>query len=96
VDNLRRFASDDEDDTLLFDKMQEYVLEHYPNPQRIGCLDRATPALLLLHPARWTFPIRSTFTFSDAQNAPAISSNFVANEKRTYSKLLSAMVDHSF
>jgi hypothetical protein len=42
VKNHHNFASDDEDDTLLFDKMQEYVLEHYPNPQRIGCLDHAT------------------------------------------------------
>jgi len=41
VSNIQHFASDDENDTLLFDEMQEYVLEHYPNPQRIGCLDHA-------------------------------------------------------
>jgi hypothetical protein len=52
VDNLRRFASDDEDDTLLFDKMQEYVLEHYPNPQRIGCLDRATLSAFVASPGK--------------------------------------------
>ena len=36
------FERDDENDTLLFDKLEEYVLEHYPNPQRIGCLDHDT------------------------------------------------------
>lgn len=33
------FERDDTNDTLLFDKLEEYVLEHYPNPQRIGCFD---------------------------------------------------------
>jgi hypothetical protein len=42
VDDLQSFAGDDEDDTLLFDKMQEHVLEHYPNPKRLGCFDSAT------------------------------------------------------
>lgn len=36
------FSNNDENDTLLFDTLQDYVLEHYPNPQRIGCLDRQT------------------------------------------------------
>lgn len=35
-------SNNDENDTLLFDTLQDYVLEHYPNPQRIGCLDRQT------------------------------------------------------
>jgi hypothetical protein len=33
---------DDENDTLLFERLQEHVLEDYPNPDRVGCLDRAT------------------------------------------------------
>ncbi len=33
---------DDENDTFLFESLQEYVLKHYPNPERIGCLDTAT------------------------------------------------------
>ena len=39
----RPFANDDENDTLLFEKLQEYILAHYPNPERIGCPD---PAIL--------------------------------------------------
>ena len=39
---LRNFVRDDENDTLLFEKLQEHVLEHYPNPDRVGCLDRST------------------------------------------------------
>jgi hypothetical protein len=33
---------DDDNDTLLFDQLQEYVLTHYPNPDRVGCLDAQT------------------------------------------------------
>jgi hypothetical protein len=39
VNELHRAARDDEDDTRLFDTLQEYVLAHYPNPHRVGCLD---------------------------------------------------------
>ena len=39
VSRFGNFEHDDKNDTLLFDKLEEYVLEHYPNPQRIGCLD---------------------------------------------------------
>ncbi len=42
MNRLQNFARDDENDTRLFDKLEEYVLEHYPNPQRIGCLDHDT------------------------------------------------------
>ena len=42
VNRLRSFERDDENDTRMFDKLEEYVLEHYPNPQRIGCLDHNT------------------------------------------------------
>lgn len=42
MSNIRQFISEeDEDDGLLFDKMQEHVLENYPNPDRIGCFDHA-------------------------------------------------------
>lgn len=52
MDDLQRFASDDEDDTLLFDKMQEHVLEHCPNPERIGCLDNATLSAFVEAPGK--------------------------------------------
>ena len=40
MNERQSFSNNDDSDTLLFDKLQDYVLEHYPNPQRIGCLDR--------------------------------------------------------
>jgi hypothetical protein len=42
VSRVNSFERDDENDTRLFEKLEEYVLEHYPNPQRIGCLDHDT------------------------------------------------------
>lgn len=42
MDKYRTFFQDDEDDTLLFEKLQEHVLEKYPNPERIGCFDHST------------------------------------------------------
>ena len=49
---LQTFESDDEDDTLLFARIQEHVLEHYPNPQRIGCLDHATLSAFVAAPGK--------------------------------------------
>ena len=42
MDEHRSFLKDDEDDTLLFDKLREHALEAHPNPERVGCLDPAT------------------------------------------------------
>jgi hypothetical protein len=42
VDERQSFFEDDDDDTLLFEKLQEQVLEKYPNPERIGCIDHST------------------------------------------------------
>jgi hypothetical protein len=42
VDERQSFFEDDDDDTLLFEKLQEHVLEKYPNPERIGCIDHST------------------------------------------------------
>jgi len=42
VSKLPIFARDDENDTHLFDRWQEIVMEHCPNPDRIGCFDRET------------------------------------------------------
>jgi hypothetical protein len=42
VDERQSFLQDDDDDTLLFEKLQEHVLEKYPNPERIGCIDQTT------------------------------------------------------
>ena len=42
MDGRRSFLQDDDDDSLLFEKLQEHVLERYPNPERKGCIDHAT------------------------------------------------------
>ena len=42
MDEHQSFFQDDDDDTLLFAKLQEHVLEKYPNPERIGCIDHST------------------------------------------------------
>ena len=52
VDKYRSFFQDDEDDTLLFEKLQEHVLERYPNPERKGCLDHSTLEKWVCSPER--------------------------------------------
>lgn len=46
------FIHDDDDDTILFERMREYVIENYPNPERIGCLDRETLAVFVETPGK--------------------------------------------
>jgi hypothetical protein len=42
VNERHSFFEDDDDDTLLFERIQEHVLEQHPNPERVGCIDHAT------------------------------------------------------
>ena len=42
---------DNEDDSLLFEKLQEHVLAHYPNPERKGCPDPAVLRNLIDNPS---------------------------------------------
>jgi hypothetical protein len=42
---------DNEDDSLLFEKLQEQVLAHYPNPERKGCPDPAVLRNLIDNPS---------------------------------------------
>lgn len=51
VAELRKIGIDDENDTVLFQKLQEHVLEHYPNPERIDCLDQETLEAFVENPA---------------------------------------------
>jgi hypothetical protein len=37
VNSEQNFARDDENDTLLFERWEAYVIEKYPNPERTGC-----------------------------------------------------------
>lgn len=40
----------EDQDTSLFKSLEQFVLDNYPNPQRIGCLPRAQLEALLDHP----------------------------------------------
>ena len=42
MDERQPLSQDDQDDTLLFEKLQEHVLDKYPNPDRIDCIDHST------------------------------------------------------
>lgn len=42
MNSFRSFQEDDDDDTHLFAKAEEYVLKNHPNPDRIGCPGPAT------------------------------------------------------
>ena len=42
---------DNEDDSLLFEKLQEHVLAHYPNPERKGCPDPSVLKNLIENPS---------------------------------------------
>lgn len=52
MEERRPHSQDDQNDTFLFEKLQEHVLENYPNPNRIGCLDQATLETWVFHPER--------------------------------------------
>lgn len=39
---LQKNVVDDDNDTLLFKRLEEHVLENFPNPDRIGCFDHDT------------------------------------------------------
>lgn len=42
MNDYPKFAEDDENDTLLFNRWEEHVLNNCPNPERIGCPDYET------------------------------------------------------
>ena len=52
MDERQSFLQDDDDDTLLFEKLQEHVLEKYPNPERIGCIDHSTLKMWVYSPQK--------------------------------------------
>ncbi|WP_263357696.1 hypothetical protein [Acidicapsa ligni] len=37
MNQLPGFREDDENNTLTFERWEAYVVEHYPNPERLGC-----------------------------------------------------------
>jgi hypothetical protein len=42
VDERQSFLQDEDDDRVLFEKLQEHVLEKYLNPDRVGCISHGT------------------------------------------------------
>ena len=50
MDERQPHSQDDPNDAFLFEKLQEHVLENYPNPDRIGCFDHATLETWVFHP----------------------------------------------
>jgi len=55
VAEIHSLPLDDDNDTLLFEKLQEYILAHYPNPGRKGCPDPAVLKSLIETPGEVTF-----------------------------------------
>ncbi len=61
---------DDDNDTLLFEQLQQYVLAHYPNPDRVDCLDSGTLAALVYAPEALELEDLGFFISSGARSAP--------------------------
>jgi hypothetical protein len=53
---LEHIRGSEDPDTALFRQMEQYVLEHYPNPNRTSCLDSQTLKLLVYEPLSLEFP----------------------------------------
>jgi hypothetical protein len=47
---LEHIRGSDDPDAALFRQMEQYVLDHYPNPNRTGCLDSQTLKWLVYEP----------------------------------------------
>jgi hypothetical protein len=54
VDKFQEFVEDDEDDTLLFERLQQNALENCPNPGRIGCPPHHVLAGFVATPRKFT------------------------------------------
>lgn len=52
MDERQSFLRDEDDDQVLFEKLQEHVLEKYPNPGRVGCIDHETLKVWVYSPEK--------------------------------------------
>jgi hypothetical protein len=52
---LEHIRGSEDPDAALFRQMEQYVLDHYPNPNRTGCLDSQTLKLLVYEPLSLEF-----------------------------------------
>jgi hypothetical protein len=52
VNSFHKLAKDDDNDTLLFERLQQNAIDHYPNPERRGCPSRETLALFVERPSQ--------------------------------------------
>jgi hypothetical protein len=53
--SLQYIRGSEDPDAALFRQMEQYVLEHYPNPTRTGCPDSQTLKLLVYEPLTLEF-----------------------------------------
>jgi hypothetical protein len=53
--SLQRIRGSEDPDSALFRQMEQYVLDHYPNPTRTGCPDSQTLKLLVYEPLTLEF-----------------------------------------
>ena len=49
--NFQDFLEDDDDDTALFERLEEHVLKSCLNPERVGCPSRAILEAFVESPA---------------------------------------------
>jgi hypothetical protein len=52
---LEHIRGSEDPDAALFRQMEQYVLDHYPNPTRAGCPDSQTLKLLVYEPLTLEF-----------------------------------------
>jgi hypothetical protein len=53
--SLQHIRGSEDPDAALFRQMEQYVLDHYPNPNRTGCPDSQTLKLLVYEPLTLEF-----------------------------------------
>jgi hypothetical protein len=53
--SLQYIRGSEDPDAALFRQMEQYVLDHYPNPTRTGCPDSQTLKLLVYEPLSLEF-----------------------------------------
>ncbi len=54
MDKFREFVEDDENDTLLFERLQQNALQNCPNPHRVGCPPHRVLAGFVKTPGKFT------------------------------------------
>jgi hypothetical protein len=67
--SLQHIRGSEDPDAALFRQMEQYVLDHYPNPNRTGCPDSQTLRLLVSKPLLLEFRDANFYTLWNVQSA---------------------------